>query len=144
MTTIIQALRDYFLGCPALADNRINVNYLPESALNGVEVSIDATPIETVVRPYKNGGGLEQYAFTLRTVNEYSEGFLQNIDNSGLFEAIAVWLRTQSKARSLPELPEGLTPIRIAAQSSGYLFSAEAAVAKYQIQCNLFYYRKGA
>ena len=54
--TIIQALRDYFLDCPLMTDNVVNVDYLPEDTKkNGIEFSIDVTPAEEVIQPYIDG-----------------------------------------------------------------------------------------
>lgn len=142
--SIIQALRDYFLECPLLVDNRINVDYLPEDTKrDGMEVSIDPVPAESVIRQYKNGGGRDQYVFVIGTVNDYGQNTLQNIENSGLYEELSKWLRVQSRQRKLPKLPAGLEALSIEAQSPGYLFSAYADVAKYQIQCRIVFYRKG-
>ena len=141
--TIIQCLHEFFLDCPLMTDNRINVDYLPEDARDGVEFSIDATPGADTLTPHLDGGGMCQYQFVLRSVNDYGPDTLQNIANSGFFDGLMAWMRTQSRKRQLPQMPEGMQPLRIRALSTAYLFQMGADVGKYQIQCQLDYYRKG-
>lgn len=142
--TIIQALRDYFLDCPLMTDNRLNIDYLPEDTKkNGVEFSIDVSPAEEVIQSYMDGGAKCQCVFTVRSVNNYGSGVLQNLTNSGFYEQLTNWLEQQTNKRAFPILPRGMQGLSIKAQSAGYLFSAYEDVAKYQIQCRLIYYRKG-
>lgn len=55
--TIIQALRDYFLDCPLMTDNVVNVDYLPEDTKkNGIEFSIDTTPPKRLYSPISTEG----------------------------------------------------------------------------------------
>lgn len=138
--TIIQALRDYFLTCPLMGDNRINIDYLPEK---GMEYSIDTTPATQIVKRYANGDTVRQYLFVLRSVNDYGPDVLQNIANSGFYERFAAWLETRGDAEAFPELPEGMTAQKIEAQSTGYLFTSGPDTGRYQIQCRLLYLQKG-
>ena len=136
--SIIGALREYFLACPLTGDNRLGVDYLPE---RGVAYSIDTTPANSIIRPYFRGS-LRQYLFVFRSVQDYGSDELQNIANSGFFEALAAWLEAQTKARRLPDLPPGMTARSIEAQSTGYLFTTGPDAGKYQIQCRLVYFQK--
>lgn len=138
--TIIQALRDYFLDCPLMGDNRINVDFLPE---RGIEYSIDTTPATDIVKRYANGDTVRQYLFVLRSVNDYGPDALQNMANSGFYEHFAAWLEAQSDAEVLPQLPAGKEAQKIEAQSTGYLFTTGPDVGRYQIQCRLLYLQKG-
>jgi hypothetical protein len=141
--TIVEGLHAFFQGCPLMTENRIHVDYLPTDAKGGVEFSIDATPGTDTVAPYLDGGGMCQYQFVLRSVNDYGPDTLQNITNNGFYDGLMAWLRTQSRKRRLPAMPEGMQAIRIRALSTAYLFEMGASVGKYQIQCQLDYYRKG-
>ena len=138
--SIIQSLRDFFLTCPYLGDNKINVDFLPEK---GVEYSIDTTPATEIIKKYVNGDSERQYLFVLRSVNDYGSDTLQNIANSGTFEKVSSWFETQTDADSLPILPAGKTAKLIEAQSTGYLFTSTPEAGKYQIQCRLIYLQKG-
>ena len=131
-TTIIKALRDYFLTCPLMGDSKINVDYLPEK---GIEYSIDTTPATEIVKQYVDGSSIRQYLFVIRSGSDV----LQNIANSGFYENFSDWLEHQSKTGNFPELPDGKTPIKIEAQSTGYLFTTGPDTGKYQIQCRILY-----
>lgn len=138
-SSIIGALRDYFLGCPLLGDKPLNIDYLPE---RGLEYSIDTTPATEIVKRYTDGSSIRQYLFVIRSVNDYGPDALQNISNSGLFELIADWLETQTKSGNLPELPQGKQAQLIEAQSTAYLFAKGPSTGKYQIQCRLQYFQE--
>lgn len=143
-STIIESLRDYMLDCPLMFNGRLNVDFLPENTQkSGVEYSIDTTPAEEVLKLYMRGAALCQYVFTIRSVEDYESGHLQNMSNSGFFEKLSSWLTKQTKAKNLPDLPDGLEPREIKAQSTGYLFTVSADSGKYQIQCRLLYFRRG-
>lgn len=134
--TIIQSLRDYFITCPLMDDNKINVDYLPEA---GIEYSIDTTPATEIIKEYTDGGSLRQYLFVIRSVNDYGSDVLQNIANSGFYEKLSEWMEQNTKTGLLPQLPAGKTAQIVQAQSTGYLFTTSAAAGRYQIQCRLQY-----
>ena len=143
-TTIIEALFEYFAACPLITDNRLNIDYLPEDTSQaGVEYSIGTTPANEVVRQYKDGGQLCRYVFVITGVNDCAPGAAQNMLNSGFYEVLALWLGKQSRMRKLPDLPDGLSAQRIKAVGPGYLYAPDINSGKYQIQCELEYYRKG-
>ena len=142
--TILEALFDYFSGCPLMADGRLNIDYLPEdTGKAGVEYAISTTPTEDVVYRYRGGGARCRYPFTISSVNDYGPDEAQNMLNSGFYESLADWLHRQARARNLPALPAGLTPRSIRATGPGYLYQPDVNAGKYQIQCDLEYYRKG-
>lgn len=143
--TILEALFDYFSGCPLMSDNRLNIDYLPEDTGEaGVEYAIGTTPTDEVVYRYSNGGARCRYPFTISSVNDYGPDEAQNMLNSGFYEDLAAWLHKQTRARNLPQLPQGLSPRSIRATGPGYLYQPDVNAGKYQIQCELEYYRKGA
>ena len=143
-TTVLEALFDYFSGCPLMADGRLNIDFLPEDTGEaGVEYAIGTTPTDDVVYHYNNGGARCRYPFTISSVNDYGPDEAQNMLNSGFYEKLAAWLRRQTRARNLPELPAGLIPRSIRATGPGYLYQPDVNAGKYQIQCDLEYYRKG-
>ncbi|MCI1966864.1 MAG: hypothetical protein LKJ17_12150 [Oscillospiraceae bacterium] len=138
--TIIQALREYFLTCPLMGKSKINVDFLPEK---GIEYSIDTTPATEIIKRYVNGDTRRQYLFVIRSVNDYGSDALQNVANSGFYEQLAAWLEEQTNAENFPQLPPGMEPESIEAQSTGYLFTAGPKSGRYQIQCRLIYLQKG-
>lgn len=134
--TVIKALRDYFLTCPLMGKNKINVDFLPEK---GIEYSIDTTPATGIVKQYTDGSSIRQYLFVIRSVNNYGSDVLQNIANSGFYENFSGWLEKQNIDGNFPKLPAGKTPIKIEAQSTGYLFTSAPGSGRYQIQCKIEY-----
>lgn len=138
--TVIASLWDYFLACPLMKDRKINVDFLPE---RGIEYSIDTTPATEIVRWYVDGSSVRQYLFVIRSVEEYGPDVLQNIANSGFYEALSAWLEEQTRKRNFPALSPGKTPQIIEAQSTGYLFTSGPDTGKYQIQCRLQYFQEG-
>lgn len=142
--TIIDALFDYFCNCPLMAHGRLNIDYLPENTKEaGVEYAIGATPTDERIYPYTNGGSRCRYPFVISSVNDYGPGHAQNILNSGFYERLAEWMRIQTRMRNLPTLPEGMMPRSLRAMGTGYLYQPDVDAGKYQIQCELEFYRKG-
>ncbi len=127
-----------------MTGNRLNVDYLPEDTKEaGVEYAIGTSPTDELVQAYADGGARCRYPFIISSVNDYGPDEAQNIANTGFTESLADWLRKQSRARNLPILPDGMTPRSIRALGSGYLYQPDVNAGKYQIQCELEYYRKG-
>ena len=142
--TILEALFDYFSNCPMIADSRLNIDYLPEDTGEaGVEFAISAEPTDAIVSRYIDGGVRCRYPFVLSSVNDYGPDKAQNMLNSGFYEALADWMWKQSRARKLPVLPAGMRPRSIRAIGPGYLYQPDVNAGKYQIQCELEYYRNG-
>lgn len=137
--TIIESIRNYLLTCTLLGNSKINIDYLPEHA---IEYSVDTTPAEQIVTRYVRGATERQYLFVVRSVNEYGSDVLQNLENSGFFESLSTWFETQTKAKTFPTLPTGMKCDKIEAQSTAYLFSTQPDTAKYQIQCRITYYQE--
>lgn len=137
-TSIIEALRDYLCTCPLLGDSKINVDYLPDTAN---EYSVDTVPGSGAVKEYISGASVQKHLFVVRSVCDYGGDTLQQIENTGIFERLRDWMRRQSLAGNLPQLPAGKTAQKIEALTPGYLTIPGADVGKYQIQCALTYYQ---
>lgn len=143
-TTIIEALFDYFDNCPLMTGNRLNVDYLPEDTGEaGVEYSISIPPTDEVLQRYTDGGARCRLPFEISSVNDYGSDEAQNMLNSGFYDQLAIWLRQQSRLRRFPNLPKGFASRSIRAVGAGYLFQPDVNSGKYQIQCEIEYYRKG-
>lgn len=137
--TIIEAVRDYILTCPLLKDlARINVDFLPEDANT---YSIESVPTQTIISTDIDGSTTRQFVFVFASRLLYTPELRNNIDNSGFYEDFENWLETNSENGVFPTLAEGLTPTKIEAISSGYLFdiAGDLTDARYQIQCRLIY-----
>ena len=144
MKTILDSLFDHFDNSPLMSNNRLNVDYLPEDTRQaGVEYSLSTMPSDEIIRKYRDGGAMCRYVFIISSVADYGPDVAAGIANAGFFESLASWMRSQTKIRALPDLPEGLTPKSIKAIGAGYLYQPMIDAGKYQIQCELEYYRKG-
>lgn len=137
--SIIEAVRSYLLTCPYLENlARINVDFLPEDTST---YSIESVPASTVISTNIDGSTTRQFLFVFASRMLYTDELRNNIENSGFYEKFEGWLEEQTNKGVFPVLASGLTPVKIEAMSSGYLFdiSGDLTVARYQIQCRLTY-----
>lgn len=142
--TIINALFTYFDNCPLMTESRLNIDYLPENTGEaGIEYAIATSPTDGLIKRYSDGGGRYRYPFIISSVNDYGPDAAQNIGNTGFYEALDEWIHTQSRKRKLPLLPDGIEARSMRAIGSGFLFQPGASAGKYQIQCEMEYYREG-
>lgn len=137
--TVLDSLYQYFLSCPQLESGKLNVNFLPAEKR---EYTIDVTPVSEVVKRYINGSSIRQYAFVIGSREFYSPDVSEALANCGLFEALADWMRRQTRNGQLPMMEEGKEPRKIEAVTSGYLMSNTEDTARYQIQCRLEYFEE--
>ena len=136
---IIESVKNFILTCPCLVElSAVNVDFLPESPDT---YSIEEVPTNAVIQTYLDGSQERQFVFVFASRFYYSDEVRQNIENSGFYEDFSDWLDEQTKKGDLPIMREGLTPTKIEAMSSGYLFdiSGDLSNARYQIQCRLIY-----
>ena len=136
---IIESVKNFILTCPHLAElARINVDFLPESPDT---YSIEEVPAVSVLQTYLDGTQERQFVFVFASRFYYSDETKNNIENSGFYEDFSDWLDEQTKVGNFPVMRNGLTPSKIEAMSSGYLFdvSGDLSNARYQIQCRLIY-----
>lgn len=137
--TIIESVKNFILTCPFLVElAAVNVDFLPDSPDT---YSIESVPVNSVIRTYLDGSQERQFVFVFASRLYYSDETKNNIENSGFYENFSDWLDEQTKCGNLPIMREGLTPTKIEAMSSGYLFdiSGDLSNARYQIQCRLTY-----
>lgn len=135
---IIESIRDYILTCPYLSTlARVNVEFLPADAST---YSVEAVPAQTIIATDINGDTTRQFVFVFAARLNYTDELRNNIDNSGFYEQFENWLEDNSDNEVFPTLETGLTPVKIEALSSGYLFDiGDYQNARYQIQCRLIY-----
>lgn len=136
---IIESVKNFILTCPFLEElAAINVDFLPDSPDT---YSIEEVPTNAVIQTYLDGSQERQFVFVFASRFYYSDETRNNIENSGFYEDFSDWLDEQTKTGNLPVMREGLTPSKIEAMSSGYLFdvSGDLSNARYQIQCRLIY-----
>lgn len=137
--TIIESVTKFIMSCPFLTElAKVNVDFLPADPDT---YSVEEVPSETIRKRYLDGSSERQFLFTFAARLNYSDEVRNNIDNSGFFEDFEDWLEECTDKEIFPELKEGLTPLKIEAISSGYLFdvSGDLSNSRYQIQCGLIY-----
>lgn len=137
--TIIESVTKFIMSCPFLTElAKVNVDFLPADPDT---YSVEEVPSETIRKRYLDGSSERQFLFTFAARLNYSDEVRNNIDNSGFFEDFEEWLENCTNEEIFPVMKEGLTPLKIEAISSGYLFdvSGDLSNSRYQIQCRLIY-----
>lgn len=136
---IIDAVTDYFLACPLLADGTFHVDALgPKS----VQYVIETSMFTPHVQWYVNGDEERQYQFSFGSREFYSMDRIQNMQNSGFYEDLCDWVEAQSRAGILPVLPEGMTAESIEVMSPGYIYDVTGKFARYQMPMRLIYIKE--
>lgn len=136
---IIESVKNFILTCPYLEElAAVNIDFLPDSPDS---YSIEEVPTQTVIREYLDGSKEMQFVFVFASRFYYSDETKNNIENCGFYEDFSEWLDEQTEIGNLPAMREDMTPYKIEAMSSGYLFdiSGDLSNARYQIQCRLIY-----
>lgn len=131
---IIESIRNYILTCDFLKNGKVNVDYLPDE----MSYSIDPIGGEPIYKRYADGGCLKQYQFALISKEAYDGDARTGISNSGFYQFLEEWIEENNMLDIYPEL-ELHTPVRVEVVQSGYLFSTEADLGRYQIICRLIY-----
>ena len=131
---IIESVREYILTCGFLKDGKINVDYLPDEMAYSIE-PIGGDPI---YKRYTDGTCLKQFQFALMSVEAYDGDARTSIANSGFYQFLEEWIENNNINDIYPELSNHV-PVRIDIIQSGYPFSTEADLGRYQIQFRLIY-----
>lgn len=131
---IIESIRDYILECDFLRDGKVNIDYLPDEFAYSIE-PIGGDPI---YKKYVDGSCLKQFQFALMSVEAYDGDARTAIAASGFYQFFEEWVESNNGRDVFPKL-DGHTPVRMEIMQSGYLFSAESDLGRYQIQCRLIY-----
>ncbi|MDE6020833.1 MAG: chloramphenicol resistance protein [Ruminococcus sp.] len=140
MTSIIQALYDWFERCPILKDGYLNVERL---GADPVEYTIDADqPADPIIKRYTDGDTIRQFPFIFASREEYGCETAKNIANSSFYEELSEWVEKQAADKNFPILDEGKNVQDIRVTSVGCPFSVTENTARYQILMNLIYYQE--
>ena len=138
-TAMIGIVRAWLRTCPSISTgDRFNVNYL---GVTDSEFTIEDIPTTPIIKQYL-GGALKQKNFMLASREPYGMDILENIANSGLYDDLSNWVRTQNRLRAFPNLGEGTQVRFIQVTSTGYVFENDADKARYQIPLQITYYDK--
>ena len=139
--TILEGVRAWLKTCPALAGERLNVDYLPETAKS---YSVEVVPCTEVVKRYFDGAAVKQFLFVLASRCFCTDDIKQNTDNIAFYEDFSRWVERQCRRRDFPALGEDRQSRKVEVTTSGYLFTLDDhGNARYQIQMKLTYIQKG-
>lgn len=137
---IIDSLKAFFEECPLLENGRINVNYL---GTKRADYSIESVPSDPVVKRYVDGASLRQYVFVFASREFYDEDQLQNMDTARFYEELGAWIEEKNSSGELPLLEDGCRALKLEVSAGGYILSAKAGTARFQLQCRLIYRKEG-
>ena len=132
---MIDKIRDYFKENVTLAEefDNILVDFLGE---NATSYSIEPIPVEPVLKPYTDGGSLNQYVFQFGSREFYDNSVAQNIENLEFYEKFQEEIETNNKNGVWPDI-KGIQSIECT--THGVLDGAESGTAKYVIQMRITY-----
>lgn len=131
---IMESVRAFIRTYPPLAENKLNVDFLPANARS---YSVEAIPANDVVKTYLDGSTVRQFLFVLASRESYGGEVLQQLENLGFYETFSMWLKQQNLRKNFPTLEEGKTATKIEATTQGYALSTGENKARYQIQCRM-------
>lgn len=132
--TIIESIREYVRMYPDIDNRKINIDYLGD----GMEYSIDPIGVDPIYKRYVDGGCLKQFQFALTSKEAYDGDARTGIANSGFYQNFEEWTEQNNLNDIVPEL-DGHDAIRVEVLQSGYLFSTEVDLGRYQMICRLIY-----
>lgn len=127
---VVEALTKYLANCPLVTDNLL------------VEFDISPNPTNNLLYPHMDGGVRCRYPFTISSANNFTPDDAKALAKTGMYEALANWLRGQTRLRNFPALPFGFTARSIKAVGYEYKYQPDIDAGKYVIYCDLEYYKK--
>lgn len=134
--SMINAVRDFLLTYPPMADRLIRVDALGSTP---TEYAVIPLPGERITKKYINGGSEREFPFLIQSMESTADE-LERIENSGFYETLADWLEAQTDAGNLPVLDSVKTAESIQAVTWGFVYEqGESSTGVYQITCKLVY-----
>lgn len=132
---MIQEIRKYFINHVTLAEEfeNILIDFLEDEA---VTYSLEPIPVEPVLKPYADGGSLNQYVFQFGSREFYDNSVAQNINNLGFYEKFQEEIETNNKNGVLPAIT-GIQSIECL--NNGTIQDVQSGTAKYVIQMRITY-----
>lgn len=132
---MVDKIREYFLENVTLAKEFDNIlaDFLGKGATS---YTIEPIPTELILRPYRDGGSLNQYVFQFGSREFYDNSVAQNINNLGFYEKFQEEIETNNKNGVLPEIT-GIQSIECL--NNGTIQDVQNGTAKYVIQMRITY-----
>lgn len=137
----IEAVRQWFRGCPLLAGERVGVNYIGEKPTS---FAVIASPSSIVTHQNVLGEDVpndeQQLNFVFAATDSYGADIASNAATQKMYDDIVQWILDQNAAKNLPQIPVGkvrsITPTLTA-----YPSQVGADTAVYRIQLRIIYRR---
>ena len=132
---MIEEIRNYFLKNVSLTKEFDNIlaDFLGDEATS---YTIEPIPVEPKLRPYRDGGSLNQYVFQFASREFYDNSVAQNINNLGFYERFQEEIETNNKNGVLPNI-KGIQSIECL--NNGTIQDVQNGTAKYVIQMRITY-----
>lgn len=132
---MIEEIRNYFLKNVSLTKEFDNIlaDFLGDEATS---YTIEPIPVEPKIRPYRDGGSLNQYVFQFGSREFYDNSVAQNINNLGFYERFQEEIETNNKNGVLPDI-KGIQSIECL--NNGTIQDVQNGTAKYVIQMRITY-----
>jgi hypothetical protein len=143
--SIVESIYNYLLTYPNLKKNSsydcIDM-YVDFSKNDEVTTySINETPCNPVIKTYVTGDTVNQFLFTISSVENYGSDSELNTSNIAFYEDFSKWIKENNKYGILPIMNEDKNPSKIECLTGGYMIdnSTNGAFARYVIQMKLTY-----
>lgn len=135
---MIEKIIKYFLENVTLAEefNNILADFLEQEATT---YTIEPVPVEPVIRPYRDGGSLNQYVFNFSSREFYDNSKAQNIKNLDFYEKFKNQIEYNNSRGILPNI-DGIQSIECL--TDGTIQDEENGTAKYAIQMRITYLKE--
>lgn len=116
--------------------SKLNIDYLNDKPQN---YAIEPIPVEPLIRPYTDGGGLYQYVFQFANTTFFNAEVIQNLENNKFYERLQKVIEENNKKGILPKI-NGIQSIECL--NYGTIQNEETDKAKYSIQMRITYYKE--
>lgn len=135
---MVEEIIKYFLENVTLAEefNNILADFLEEEATT---YTIEPVPVEPKIKPYTDGGSLNQYVFNFSSREFYDNSKAQNIKNLDFYDKFKNQIEYNNSKGILPTI-DGIQSIECL--TDGTIQGEENGTAKYAIQMRITYIKE--
>lgn len=134
-----KALMDYLQGCPQLAGQTFNFDFIGDRP---VEWSLHVPTTSPEVGKTVTGDTKNKLDFLLVAVVNWGDDALTNVGNLDGFQEIKKWLGTNNRSHIYPAFSADKEVKKVTALTDGYIEATDGNTARYQIQCRVEYIQK--
>lgn len=142
--SIIESIYDYLKTCPFLKtyEDVATIIYVDYSKNDETTTyTINVTPCNPIIKSYVNGDTVNQFLFTISSVENYGDDVNLNTANIKFYEDFSKWIRENNKNEILPIMEEDKNPTKIKCLTDGYMMNTDSSgtFARYVMQMQLVY-----